>query len=457
MIGRARLPHGPGQAALMMFALCLAGCSAPRVTEPDAGSAVDSGPAADSGDPDAGPVDAGPGDAGSADAGSLPVQLPALPLRTQGRWIVDATGHRFKLASVNWYGAESQDYVVAGLDQSELSAVARLIRTLGFNSVRLPWSNELVEHDPPVPARALAANPALGGKSALEVLDAVVAALAHEGLLIILDNHVSRADWCCADNDGNGLWYTAEYPESKWLADWQSLAQRYVSQPAVVAADLRNEPRSVLAAGCTTCTSCPCLTCACKTAAWGGADATVDWHAAAQRGGNAVLAINANLLVIVEGVNYATDLGGAFSLPISLPVANRLVYEAHDYAWDHSGLSNEQALFTDLGNRWGYLLVQGKPYTAPVWVGEFGTCHGSAACVYDATGQGFWYHSLSNYLFNADIDWGYWALNGTQATGTGRTWGSEETYGVLDPGWREASLTQLLGSLKALQPSSQGP
>src|SRR5690349_16112695 len=41
--------------------------------------------------------------------------LPALPLRTSGRFIVDANGKRFKLASANWYGAEERDFVVAGL------------------------------------------------------------------------------------------------------------------------------------------------------------------------------------------------------------------------------------------------------------------------------------------------------------------------------------------------------
>ena len=51
-------------------------------------------------------------------------------------------------------------------------------------------------------------------------VDAVIAALAHRHIMVILDNHVSRADWCCKDDDGNGLWYNAEYPEEKWLADW---------------------------------------------------------------------------------------------------------------------------------------------------------------------------------------------------------------------------------------------
>jgi len=39
--------------------------------------------------------------------------------------------------------------------------------------------------------------------------------------MVILDNHVSRADWCCNDTDGNGLWYNADYPEKQWIADWQ--------------------------------------------------------------------------------------------------------------------------------------------------------------------------------------------------------------------------------------------
>ena len=58
---------------------------------------------------------------------------------------------------------------------------------------------------------------------------------------MVLDNHVSRADWCCNETDGNGLWYNAEYPESKWLTDWQTIVRRYKSERWVVGADLLNE------------------------------------------------------------------------------------------------------------------------------------------------------------------------------------------------------------------------
>ena len=140
----------------------------------------------------------------STPGGSGVVALPALPLHTESRWIVDANGKRFKLASVNWYGAEAKDFVVAGLDVAKLADVAAFIKRSGFNSVRLPWSNELYETDPVVDSERLAANPELQGKHGLEVLDAVIDALSDQGLVVVLDNHVSRADWCCDGQDGNG-------------------------------------------------------------------------------------------------------------------------------------------------------------------------------------------------------------------------------------------------------------
>ncbi|MGH3546460.1 MAG: hypothetical protein ACRDPW_11145 [Mycobacteriales bacterium] len=85
-----------------------------------------------------------------------PLRLPAMPLRTQGRWIVDSGGKRVKLASANWYGAESPEHVVGGLDQAALASIPRWLREHGFNSIRLPWSNELVETSPPWSPRSCA-------------------------------------------------------------------------------------------------------------------------------------------------------------------------------------------------------------------------------------------------------------------------------------------------------------
>jgi endoglucanase len=381
--------------------------------------------------------------------------LPALPLHTSGRWIEDANNKRFKLASVNWYGADEADYVVAGLDRRPLGALAKLIADDGFNSVRLPWSNEMVETNPIIDSARLAANPDLQGLRALDVLDAVIAALAHEGLVVILDNHVSTAIWCCSNTDGNMLWYNSTYPESSWLADWQTMAMRYLNQPAVVAADLRNELRGPVT--------------------WGTNDATTDWRLAAQNGGEAVLAVNPNLLIVVEGLSYSLDFSKITKTFTAAPnddvqtffsVANRLVWSPHDYGFDHTGIVSydgaQPALKTQLGNKWGYLLVQGKPYTAPVWVGEFGTCNTSPNCVdyTDSSQLGFWFAGIRRYLAEADIDWSYWPWNGTAANGgpaSGRTVDTVETYGILDPTWTSPSLPSLLSGLQAIQAATQGP
>lgn len=374
--------------------------------------------------------------------------VPALPLRTAGRFIVDNNGRRFKLSGVSWYGAEGTDFVVAGLQVEPLAAIVRHIRCMGFNTVRLPWSNEMYESNPVVPDYAVTANPQLKGKHALQVFDAIVSELARQGLLVVLDNHGSNAQWCCS-NDGNELWYNPQYPETDWIANWKGMVARYKNVPQVIGADLRNEPRG--------------------PATWGGDPAT-DWHAAAERGGNAVLSVNPNLLIFVEGVNYALDLTGAANLPIELNTANRLVYSAHDYPFDHNGETTYDVLKQEWDRQWGYLLTPGMPYTAPVWIGEFGNFHTQSINLTDANPSdgsgGFWFQSFRTYLDQNDIDWSYWPLNGTESSGQGRTYNGEDGYGILNPYWNQAAIpseltpTPAISTLSVMQPlmaPSQGP
>ncbi len=222
------------------------------------------------------------------------------PLHTEAHAILDAAGHPIRLTSVNWYGFDQKEYVAGGLDHAPLSTIVREIEDLGVNSVRMPWANETLERNPVVPDYAVKANPQFRGKHAMDIMDAVIDALAAAHIMVVLDNHVSRADWCCSETDGNGLWYNADYPESKWLADWQTIVRRYERQPWVIGADLRNELRS--------------------GAAWGGPDPKLDWHAAAERGGNAVLKANPRLLIMVESPDYSTNFTGFDKLPVVLKV-----------------------------------------------------------------------------------------------------------------------------------------
>jgi endoglucanase len=354
---------------------------------------------------------------------------PAFPLHTQGQYIVDSNGYRVRLNAFNWYGTESTDYVVSGLQAQPLASIVSTIQSMGFNAVRLPWSNQMYESNPVVGNYALTANPSMEGENALTIFDQVVSALTNAGIMVILDNHSSNAEWCCSTSDGNTLWYNSSYPETSWIADWEGIIARYDSNPYVIGADLRNEPRG--------------------TATWGGSS-TTDWHAASERGGNAVLSVDANMLIFVEGISYAGDLSGVSSLPVTLNTSNQVVYEAHDYGYWYSGLTGMSDYESIINPKWGYLITGSSPQ--PFWIGEFGTCNTATTCVSSTSNSdnGYWFGLITQYLKAHNVDWSYWAINGTTDTNHSGGFGSVETYGVLNTTWNGSSLSALTGALQTL-------
>ena len=373
----------------------------------------------------------------SASAASAPDAGITYPLHTSGASIVDASGKAVKLNLVNWYGAESPDFVVGGLKYQPVTTIVNEIVSMGFNGVRLPWSNQMWQSNPVVSSSLLTANPQFQGEHAQTIYEQVVGDLANAGLMVVLDDHNSNAEWCCSSTDGNALWYNSAYPQSAWLSDWKSVATEFKGIPQVIGVDLRNEPRG--------------------SATWGGSSST-NWQAAAELGGDAVQSVDSNLLVFVEGVNYALDLSGVARLPVKLNVPDHVVYEAHDYGFDFSGLTDYDGFVSKIQADWGYLV--GKD---PLWVGEFGTCNTSDACVSstDTADNGVWFSALTRYLGYHDLNWSYWAINGTQSdglAGQGRTYGATETYGILNTQWDGPSLPALLSRLQAIQPAcAAGP
>jgi len=365
---------------------------------------------------------------------ALPAALLAQPiqppLHTEGHNIIDAAGRPIRLTSVNRYGFDQKEYVAGGLDHAPLATIVREVQELGVNSVRLPWANETLERNPLVPDYAVKANPQFRGKHAMDVMDAVIDALAQAHIMVVLDNHVSRADWCCSETDGNGLWYNADYPESKWIADWQTIVRRYKRQPWVIGADLRNELRS--------------------GAAWGGSDPRLDWHAAAERGGNAVLAANPNLLIMVESPDYSTNFIGFDKLPAVLNVKHRLVYSPHAYNIDGHPFSSYDELRQAYDARAGFLL-HSEP-AVPLWVGEFGTCQ-----TLDCGANSDWFVMFVRYLKENHLAWSYWPLNGTQSSGESHKYDTVETYGLLSPDYQHFAAPKVIDLLRTIedQPSTR--
>ncbi|MDO0913971.1 cellulase family glycosylhydrolase [Streptomyces sp. DT2A-34] len=358
------------------------------------------------------PLGAGAQTAHAAEPGAVPAaEAGAGYWHTSGRQILDAAGQPVRIAGINWFGFETGNHVVHGLWARDYKSMLDQMRSLGYNTLRLPFSDDILKAGtmPDSINFADGKNADLQGLTSLQVMDKIVAYAGQAGLKIVLDRHRPDA------GGQSALWYTSAVPESRWIANLKALAQRYKGDSTVIGIDLHNEPHD--------------------PACWGCGDTTRDWRLAAQRAGNAVLSVNPELLIMVEGVQsydgvngwWGGNLMGVAQYPVQLDVPNRLVYSAHDYATSVA----QQPWFSDPAfpdnmpgvwdRYWGYIFKQN---IAPVWLGEFGT-------TLQSTVDQKWLAALVTYLrstsaYGADsFHWTFWSWNPN----------SGDTGGILKDDW----------------------
>ncbi|WP_291056940.1 cellulase family glycosylhydrolase [Herbiconiux sp.] len=376
------------------------------------------------------PAGTGSGTETAAPGDDLAAGLPGW-LHTDGATIETADGSPYVIKAIAWFGMETGNCAPHGLWSISLDAGLAQIASMGFNTVRLPYSNECLSAVASNSINA-AVNPGLAGLTPLQLMDAFVQTAKSYGLSVILDRH--RPD----SGAQSALWYTAQYPESTWIADWTMLAQRYAAEPAVIGFDLHNEPHG--------------------EACWGCGDPATDWQAAATRAGDAVLAVNPELLIIVEGVEQQGDgsftwwgggLRDAGSAPVSLAVPDRVVYSPHDYP----ASIYAQSWFTAADypanlpgvwdENWGYLAKQN---VAPVLLGEFGS-------KLQTDQDRAWFETIVSYLATNGMSFSYWSFNPN----------SGDTGGIVHDDWvtpqaeKVAALGPLLGAGSAVAPHSAVP
>lgn len=367
--------------------------------------------------------------------------------------IVDVNGNEVKLAGTNWSGFEASISTLEGLYNRDMEAMLLQIKEIGFNHIRVPWHNGIISDD------SLIANVNFNGYKSdvdpfnistppndwgpftnlyfldfdvvrpLDVLDYMVQWCQDNDMRIVLDNHSREPDGFKEEE----LWYTDSVPHEQWIADWVFMAERYKDYPAVVAMDLNNEPH-----GSTDTTLYD------SYAAWGSGDIANDWKMAAQECGNAILEVNPNVLIFIEGIeqyftpegeetNYwwGGNLQGARDYPVILSDMSKLVYSPHEYGptvfeqdWflepdfpgNMEGIWETQFNFI---NSTGIDVGGGNITKFPLYIGELGIRDQES--VLDVA----WYETFTQYIADQNLHWAYWTFNPN----------SGDTGGILSSDW----------------------
>lgn len=336
--------------------------------------------------------------------------LQASYLHAKGSKLYNDKEQVVRLTGVNWFGLETSNLGPHGLWKRDYHGMLIQIQKLGFNCVRIPFCDAMLREgaevqsinfygeDPYYPRDITELNKELQGLKPIEILDEIIRYAGQLGLVIILDNHSREPDGYMNEK----VWYTETTSEEQWIKNWVSLAKRYKNNPTVIGFDLENEPHAKIADG---------------GSSW-GLGAKSDWNVAAEKCGNAILAENPDVLIIIEGVEqygstvywWGGNLRGVKTAPIKLSKPEKLVYSPHEYGpevfqqpWFDSPdfPKNMEAIWDDA---FGFIV---KENIAPLLVGEFGIKDMKS---YEGK-SGTWFTTFLKYMADNFYSWTFWCFN----------------------------------------------
>ncbi|CAL1375208.1 unnamed protein product [Linum trigynum] len=379
----------------------------------------------------------------------LPFSSHSLPLSTNNRWIVDsATGQRVKLACANWPGA-AETMLPEGLDRQPLPNIVAAIRRLGFNCVRLTYATYMVTRHAgdrvgrtfdglglgSVKDEIARFNPLVVRMTHLQAFDAVLDELGRQGVMVDIDNHVSKPMWCCREKDGNGFFGDEYFDPKEWLLGLTVLARRYVYKPQVIGMGLRNELR-------------------------GERQSESTWRKYVTLAGNAIHVANPNVLIFAGGISYASVLSFLKKKPLSSNFGNKLVYESHWYpftagpekVWTEKPLNQLcRAKIDGYVNSTAFSFTAGGSSSVPLFVGEVGI----PGTEVKKSSDNF-LSCFATWAAENDLDWAWWGLQGGYYFRDNRT-GMDEYFGALSYFWDRPRNPFLLNRLRLMQLKNQDP
>ncbi len=368
-------------------------------------------------------------------------------LHTDGSTIYDIYGNEVHLTGANWFGYNCSEKVFHGLWNANMKNVVVEMADHGINLVRVPISTELLLEwkagKKVTPNVNYYANPELikadgSEMDSKEIFDKFVELCKENGIKIMMDLHSLDAN-----NSGHNyaVWYDVDgLTTEDWIEGWVWFVNEYKNDDTIIACDLKNEPHGQFSSADT------------KAAKWDDSKDVNNWAYAASRCGKAILDVNPNLLIVVEGIEetpragydynsgtqdpsapadklkyyggwWGGNLRNAEKYPVDLgQYQSQLVYSPHDYgplvhkqSWFNKDFT-EQTLLDDVWyDSWFY--IQDKNI-APLLIGEWGG-------FMDGGDNEKYLYLMSDFIAKNKINHTFWCINPN----------SGDTGGLLEYDW----------------------
>lgn len=182
-----------------------------------------------------------------------------------------------------------------------------------------------------------------------------------------------------------------------------------------------------------------------------------DWYRYMNQGALAIHKANPNVLVVISGLNYDTELQFLKSKPLKIGLGKKMVFETHLYSWSGIGTLKLKQIWTKqplnricansikgIDHRAGFLTA-GKN-ASPLIFTEFG---------FDETGSSVednrFLTCLQTYLVGRDMDWGLWAFQGSYYVRNDKV-----QLGVMDDTWHHLRKPNFTDKFQLLQRKNHG-
>ncbi|KAK7937984.1 glycoside hydrolase family 5 protein [Apiospora aurea] len=379
--------------------------------------------------------------AGAANAAAAAVApWPNGPFVTSDRWVTDKSGNIVTYAGVNWPG-HIDVMIPEGLQYQSIASIVSKIKSLGMNAVRLTFAIEMIDQithkDIPI---SKAFTDALGQEQGtavlqkvlknhqglfdenttrLQVFDAVAAECAKQQIYVHLDNHVSKAGWCCTPLDGNSWFGDKYFSVDNWKRGVAYMANHGKNWPNLMSIALRNELRGpILSRGKP------------EPYNWD------TWYTRMREGADDVFKANPDLLIFLSGLDSDKNIG---PVPRRLQGYgdDKLVLELHYYDilrgseprdCDQVGRELDNAGFSALGNASSGVAEATNRF--PVLLTEFGFPQDNRTYTQTI------HRCTEQFLADRQAGWTIWPLGGSYYVREGKQ-DFDEPWGLLTHDWSD--------------------